>query len=155
DSSSPDWKGTNRPLAPGDYPDPLIPFADPDTGKDLVGATLDAAPFRADPGKNEVVWADILVPPDAAPGDYTGVFTVKRDQGSACVSVTLHVWKFALPLKPSLKSSFLVWSSNDRATYAELLRNRVAPSGVGRADERGLIDTLGLAETGLGLFSGA
>src|SRR5262249_16270727 len=59
------------------------------------------------------------------------------------------------PLKPSLRSSFLVWSSNDRATYAELLRNRLAPAAVGRGDERGLIDGLGLAETGLGFFSGA
>jgi Glycoside hydrolase 123 N-terminal domain/Glycoside hydrolase 123, catalytic domain len=155
DSSSPDWKGTNRPLGPGDYPDGLIPFADPETGADLVGATLDAVPFRAEAGKNEVVWADIFVPPDAPAGDYAGVFTVDSDQGGACVSVALHVWKFALPLKPSMRSSFLVWSSNDRATYAELLRNRLAPAAVGRADERSLIDSLGLATTGLGFFSGA
>jgi hypothetical protein len=155
DSSSPDWKGTNRPLGPGDYPDGLVPFVDPDTGADLAGAQIDAAPFRADAGQNEVVWADVFVPRDAAPGDYSGLFTVTSDQGGACVSVVLHVRKFALPLKPSLRSSFLVWSSNNQATYAELLRNRIAPSGVARADERGLIDTLGLAETGLGLFSGA
>ncbi len=44
-SSSPNWGGTNKPLGPGWYPDALIPFTDPETGKPLSGATLTAVPF--------------------------------------------------------------------------------------------------------------
>src|SRR6185503_3317918 len=33
--SSPNWGGANQPLGAGWYPDALIPFADPSTGKPL------------------------------------------------------------------------------------------------------------------------
>ena len=39
-SSSPNWKGPNQPMAPGWYPDALIPFTDPESGKPLSGAAL-------------------------------------------------------------------------------------------------------------------
>jgi hypothetical protein len=45
-SSSPDWRGSNRPLGSGWYPDALIPFRDPSTGLPPVGATLSAVPFN-------------------------------------------------------------------------------------------------------------
>src|SRR5581483_1919535 len=38
-SGSPDWKKSNRPLGPGRYPDALIPFVDPATGRAPTGAT--------------------------------------------------------------------------------------------------------------------
>jgi len=65
-SSSPNWGGTNKPLAIGWYPDALIPFTDPETGKSLSGATLTAEPFDVKPGNNQPIWVDLLVP-QAAP----------------------------------------------------------------------------------------
>jgi len=43
-------------MAPGWYPDALIPFTDPDTGKPLSGASLTAVPFEVNAGKNQPVW---------------------------------------------------------------------------------------------------
>ena len=34
----PNWGGSNKPMGPGWYPDALIPFTDPYTGKPLFGA---------------------------------------------------------------------------------------------------------------------
>jgi hypothetical protein len=153
--ASPDWGGSNRPKGIGDYADPLIPFVDPDTGADLSGATLDAVPFSLAASQNQPIWVDVLVPRDAKPGPYGGTVLIKTDQGSACIDVKVNVRKFALPNVPSLKSSFLVWSAGSKATYAELLRNRIMPSAVGAGDERGLIDGFGLGAANLGFFSGA
>ena len=45
-SASPNWKGSNQPMGPGWYPDALIPFTDPDTGKPLSGASSDCGSVR-------------------------------------------------------------------------------------------------------------
>ena len=45
-SASPNWKGSNQPMGPGWYPDALIPFTDPDTGKPLSGAQSDSGSVR-------------------------------------------------------------------------------------------------------------
>jgi hypothetical protein len=46
-SASPNWKGSNQPMGPGWYPDALIPFNDPETGKPLSGASLTAVPCQS------------------------------------------------------------------------------------------------------------
>ena len=107
DEASPNWGGSNQPLGPGWYADGLIPFKDPVTGAELSGATLDAVPFEVSANKNQPIWVDVLVPRSAQAGLYTGTFTVTSNQGSADGQISLYVWDFALPLKPSLRSSFL------------------------------------------------
>jgi hypothetical protein len=155
-SSSPDWGGSNRPHGGGWYADGLIPFIDPMTGAPpSAGAALVAAPFNVSAGQNQPIWVDVDVPRTAAPGTYTGSFTVSAREGMASGQITVHVWSFALPQKPSLKSSFLLWSEKTVPAYQELLRNRVMPDSVGASNERALIDGYGLNASATGFWSGA
>ena len=100
-SSSPDWGGSNRPLAPGWYADGLIPFVNPATGAALSGATLQAVPYNLAAGANQPFWVDVFVPRSAAAGYYTGIFTVSSGQGAVSGQISLHVWNFTLPLQPT------------------------------------------------------
>jgi hypothetical protein len=149
-SGSPNWHGSNQPLGPGVYPDGLVPFLDPPPS----GAAIVAVPFALAAGKDQPLWVDIAVPRDATPGIYYGVFDVTSDQGDAKVAVVLHVRKFALPLKPALRSSFLA----DNPTLAiaqELLADRLNIASVDPAQERNLIDNDGYTIRGAGFWSGA
>lgn len=152
--SSPDWGGRNRPLPPGWYPDALIPFVDPVTGQDLVGARFDAVPFDLPLNQNQPLWVDISVPRSAAAGDYQGRFTITSDQGNATVDLLLTVWAFALPLQPYLKSSFGTDESY-RLKGEELLRHRLMPRKLELADERAFLDAKGLNCLNAGFWSGA
>jgi hypothetical protein len=151
-SGSPNWGGSNQPLGPGTYPEGLVPFVDPVTGADLTGA-IDAVPFALPAGQDQPIWVDIAVPRDAKPGQYYGVFDVTSDQGDAKVAVVLHVRKFALPLKPALKSSFL--SEHPSLQLAEeLLANRLEVANFDVSSERTMIDQ-GDGIRGAGFWSGA
>ncbi len=77
--------------AAGDWPDPLPP--------------LDG-PFDAGPGENRALWLTVFVPPSAQPGDYRGEVRLAAQDWSMAVPLELHVWDFALPDRPSLRSSF-------------------------------------------------
>jgi hypothetical protein len=119
---SPTWGGTKvKPLGKGWYPDGLIPFVDPQTGVDLVGAELDAIPFKLKKGFNQTIWVDIFVSRDTPSGDYQGIYTVNSNLGKVSGKILLTVWNFELPEKPSLKSAFLSWEQNDKNTLIELL----------------------------------
>ncbi len=152
---SPDKGGANRPSGAGWYPDALIPFADPKTGQSLSGAALTAAPFDVESGKNQPIWVDVFVPRDAAAGMYEGTYTVTCDEGIFTGRVTLEVWNFTLPLRPSLKSSFLLWKATDTSSIEELLRNKLSPAKTPPSQQRGLIDRFGLSSADLGFWSGA
>lgn len=154
-SSSPNWKGSNQPLGPGWYADALIPFTDPDTGRPLSGAKLTAVPFDVKPGNNQPVWVDILVPRNAAPGQYTGTYTVTSQEGSFTGAIHLRVWNFALPLAPTLKSAFLFFQEGSLAAQRELLRNKVSPLSTNPRDQALLMKNYGLSATQTGMFSGA
>ncbi len=104
--SSPNWGGSNRPLAKGWYPDGLIPFTDPQTGNPLSGAQLTAVPFSLNASKNQPIWVDVLVPRDATPGAYSGTFSVTSNQGNVSGQISLTVWNFTLPMKPALGVQF-------------------------------------------------
>ncbi len=153
--ASPNWGGSNQPIGAGWYPDALIPFTNPETGQALSGASLVAVPFSLAAGNNDPIWVDVAVPRDAVAGTYTGSFTVTSSQGNATVNLSLTVWDFALPVKPALKSTFLVWTAGSKATYKELMRHRLMPGSVSTGDERELIDTMGLSCVNLGFWSGA
>jgi hypothetical protein len=97
--SSPDLGGPNRPQGVGWYADGLIPFVN--HGK----AVRAAVPFNVPAGENQPVWVDFYVPADAVPGTYSGCVSVTSNHGESQVSVKLNVWRFRLPVQPSLHSS--------------------------------------------------
>lgn len=158
DVASPDWHGLNRSQGAGWYPDALIPFRNPKTGKPPAGE-YQAAPFRLGPSEILTVWVDVFVPRGTAPGDYHALLTLASDQGNIDVPWTLTVWGFDLPLKPSLRSSFAYWNPVGREAIEELLRHRLMPLRIpapGTAStERELKTSLGLGMTDTGFWSGA
>jgi hypothetical protein len=153
-SSSPNWGGTNKPLGTGWYPDGLIPFTDPETGKALSGATLRAVPFDVKTGNNQPIWVDLLVPHAATEGQYSGTYTVTSDQGSFTGAISLTVWNFTLPTTPSLKTAFLFSHAGTLEAQQELLRNKISPSAT-PATQMPLMKGRGLNATDTGPFSGA
>jgi len=156
DRGSNDWGGTNQPLGPGWYPEPLIPFVDPQTGDDLVGAELDAVPFNLAEGENQPIWVDVFVPRNAQAGKYIGTFTVISQQGNVDIYLTLNVWDFELPLAPSFTAVTQLWNADRRKeSFSELLKHRFNPYSVGPDLERELIDEYGLKAQNTGFWSGA
>lgn len=135
-------------LPPGLYADPLVPFINPETGAPIEprsqsretpggpvvtrGYEMYATPFQVWDGMNQPLWIDIHVPKDAAPGDYTGTFTVTLYEGPEGeipkndgvmfpgsetpsdstmqtryeIDVALTVWDFALPDGPTYRNNF-------------------------------------------------
>ena len=88
--------------APGPWPDPLIPDVD-----SYLGQQRNAFPLDVPAGKSRVVWVDLLVPPDATPGDYRGELQIDVAGNKAgAVPIKLHVGDFALPSTATLRSSF-------------------------------------------------
>jgi Domain of unknown function (DUF4091) len=151
--------GRPRSLGPGIYPDGLIPFLDPQTGKPPLPSRLRAQPISLAAKTAQPYWIDVHVPANAAPGNYTATFTVRAAQGSVSVVVPLHVWHFAMPVQPSLDSSFSVWEQrglddDSIATDSELLSERVQMSPVAPSYETRL-QPLGLKMVALGIWSGA
>jgi uncharacterized protein (TIGR03382 family) len=86
----------------GPWPDALVPDVD-----EVVGQKRNAFPFSVPANESRAIWVEVLVPPDAKPGDYAGQVQVTWDGGAATVPVTLTVWPFRLPSTSSLKSIFL------------------------------------------------
>ncbi len=97
DSFKPDW-----------YPDPLIPFLHPMTGKKLEGARITAVPFDLPANETHGFWADLYIPASASPGDYRGVYRLTADGGRTAIEIpiSLTVWNFALPQTPTLVTEF-------------------------------------------------
>jgi hypothetical protein len=97
-----------RSTAPtGWYPDALIPFVDPVTRQDIVGAKYDATPYTIEANVNQGYWIDVYVPKDANPGEYRGTVTVTTaGRQLATVPLTLTVRSWALPDTIALQSCF-------------------------------------------------
>src|SRR3569623_3416213 len=57
--SSQNWGGSNQPLGAGWYPDALITFKDPSTGKPIQGAQIEAVPFTQAAAQTQPLWVDI------------------------------------------------------------------------------------------------
>jgi hypothetical protein len=96
DGFKPDW-----------YPDPLIPFRHPVTGKKLEGARIAAVPFDLPARETHGFWVDIYIPADATPGEYRGTYRVTATAGSIReIPVSLTAWNFALPATPTLVTEF-------------------------------------------------
>jgi len=110
-------------LPPGLYPDPLVPFVNPQTGEPIEpltrtrkrwgepatksGHDMYAVPFEVFKGQNQAIWGDVHVPKDAIAGTYSGHLRVHARGGiSEQMAVTLTVWDFALPNGPTHKNHF-------------------------------------------------
>src|SRR6266478_6981184 len=125
--------GSNPPLGAGTYPEPLIPFVDPETGAALCGngASLQACNASVAANQNQPFWIDLTIPRGASsypPGPYTGTIRVSSDQGSIGLSVMLTLWNFELPLKPSELTMFTTWVNTGNPTDAQqksLARNKI------------------------------
>jgi hypothetical protein len=113
----------------GWWPDPLPPYD---------------GPFTAAAGENHPLWITVHVPKDAAPRLYKGEVTVSAGAWSCRVPVELRVWGFALPDKPSVRSSFGLPTGDIKAYhnletreelekvvdlyYADMREHRLAPT---------------------------
>ena len=150
--------GNNPPQGSGSYPEPLIPFNDPETGAALCGsgASLKACNASVSAGQDQPYWIDISVPHGATnvpPGVYSGTVTVTADQGSVSVPVSVTVWNFELPVQPSELSLWTLWppaSGNSTATLARaLMRNKIMAWYDVAANASGDISNFGLNRSGL------
>ncbi len=99
------WGGNGSPYPPGWWPDALIPFT-------ALGGRFPAAPFSVPAGTNQPIWVEVYVPAGTPAGLYTGTLTVTADgYAAATVPVSLTVWGFTLPARPSLRSNFQSYNS--------------------------------------------
>ena len=117
-----------RPLPPGWYADGLIPFRLRDGSPNRT-----RVPFTVAGGENQPIWVDLFVPRGAdqsPPGVYAGMVTVTSDQGRGTVPVSLTVWAFELPSRPSLKSCFGINSRrmDDFAQQDLLISHKLMPA---------------------------
>ena len=97
------FKPSLRSKAPtGWYPDALIPLAGGDPGAKYPGV-----PVSVEPGANQGFWADVHIPRDTAPGEYSGTINVTADGVRlGAVPVKLRVLPFTLPDKIAMRSNF-------------------------------------------------
>jgi Domain of unknown function (DUF4091) len=152
--------GSNPPEGSGTYPEPLIPFNDPETGALLCGtsASLKACNASVSAGQNQPYWIDVSVPHGATntpPGTYSGTITVTADQGSVTVPVSVTVWNFELPVQPTELSIWSLWppaAGNTVTTLARaLMRNKVMGYD-SAANAAADMTNFGLNRSGLNLY---
>ena len=154
-SKSGGWFAANRPLGRGWYPEPLIPFTDPQTGMELAGAKLDAIPFDLAENTNQPIWVDLFVPRQTKAGQYKGTYLVTSRQGKTKVNLTLNVWNFEIPRKPSLTAIGIMRNADAMSDYTEVLKHKFNPYHIrSKAEERELIDRFGLKTLNLGYWTG-
>lgn len=154
--------GSNPPLGSGTYPEPLIPFNDPETDAPLCGsaAVLKACNATVTAGQNQPYWIDIFVRRGVAaspPGAYTGTISLTSDQGNASIPFTLTVWNFELPMQPSELSLWTLWSpapGNTLTTLEQALtRNKVMGWYDAASNAASDITSFGLNRSGLDSYS--
>jgi hypothetical protein len=110
----------NASFKPDWYPDPLLPFADPLTGRALAGARLQAVPFDLPAEQTHGFWVDLHVPEGTPAGEYHGTYRVtSASEGPVEVPVTLTVWGFDLPRVSTFQTAFGSPAQQLRGYYAE------------------------------------
>jgi Domain of unknown function (DUF4091) len=148
-------KDPNLPLRALTFPDALIPFVDPLTGKPPKPAPYVAQPIDLPGGTDAAYWVDVAVPPGAPSGIYRGSYTVSSQQGSVTGNVRLNVRAFTVPLMPTLLTNMNSSTRNPPGETQLLLGNKLMPNSVPPADEAKLIANDGLDTENLGFWSGA
>ncbi len=102
---------------PGLIADPLVPFVNPYTGarvpeprwrdKGMEGARFGAVGFDLWQDRHQPLWVDVQIPKDAAPGVYSGTFSVRaQNTERATIPVRVTVWDFTLPDGPTHENHF-------------------------------------------------
>lgn len=137
----------NRALGAGWYADALIPFEAPGTSE------IPSHPFNVAGRQNQPVWVDVYVPADAPAGLYGSRFTVTSAEGTSSGTLTLQVWDFALPDRPSLKSSFLIWEEKTPEMRDLLLEHGLMPRNTPIAEQATRISQDGLNATDLSFWA--
>lgn len=99
-----------------EYPDPLPPLR---------------TPLPLKPGQNQPLWLSVEVPREAQPGRYRGQLELEFAHGERyVVPMELRVWRFEIPLTPSMRTAFGLWGdgierhhavSSGSRTYQQLL----------------------------------
>jgi hypothetical protein len=151
----PESKHPNLPLHETTFPDALIPFIDPDTGKPPKPARYRAEPIDLPAGTNAAYWIDVFVPEGAPPGNYAGTYVLSSAEGRATGPIQLTVVDFTVPRSPTLRSNFSSDTRDPPGEAQELLRNKLVPDEVSLGAEKRLIDRFGLHTEDLGFSSGA
>src|SRR4051794_1641474 len=142
--------------APGLYPDALVPFHDPVTGKAPANAAVKAQPVTVEPGHNQPFWVDVPVARDLPPGAYEGRWWAKGAQGRlAGGAVRLRVYRATLPAVPGLRSSVNQLTDHSLAADEALIDNKVMPLWIDPAGAEKLAGKGPLNAAGLGFWSGA
>lgn len=85
----------------GAWPDALVPAVDL-----IWDEPRSAFPVTVPPFELRALWIDVLVPDDAPAGDYAGSVHVTSSEGDFDVPVELHVFDFALPSTPTMRTLF-------------------------------------------------
>jgi hypothetical protein len=92
---------------PGMYPDALIPFIDPYTGKEIVNAKYLARNQDVGVRKSQGYWVDVRVDSNVKAGEYHNeISVVAGGQVIKRIPVTVHVWDFELPKYPAWTAWF-------------------------------------------------
>lgn len=147
---------SNSSLGKGWYPDGLIPVINHSTEEEPNDKNSEEIFFNLESETNQPIWVDIFVPRDAQADRYQGKFTITTNRGKVEGEIILKVWDFELPLKPSLKSSFLLWEHQDKKDLIELLKHKIMPAAtIEPADEKELTEKWGLSSVRLPFWSGA
>ena len=110
--------------ATGRFPDALVPDVD-----EIAGERRNAFPFDIRGAESRAIWAEVFVPPGAAPGSIA-VRSASSSRAERHRRVELTVWDFDLPSTATLRSAFsLAWgalpsghgiSASDVAAFASL-----------------------------------
>jgi glycosyl hydrolase family 123 len=104
-------------LAPGLWPDPLVPFHNPYTGEPVRGPKWGKSGFTGErfrgkefdlwQDQQRPLWVDVRVPKDAVPGVYTGTFKVwAKNADPVELPVQVEVWNFTLADGPTHENHF-------------------------------------------------
>lgn len=150
--------GSNPPLGSGIYPEPLIPFTDPETNAPLceTNAVLKACNANVAAQNNQPYWIDVSIPESeksVPSGSYTGEITITSDQGKAAIPVALTVWDFELPKQPSELSLWTLWPPAAGNTLTSLnqslMRNKVMGWYVEGANAESYVASFGLNRSAL------
>jgi hypothetical protein len=102
---------------PGLIADPLVPFVNPYTneevreprwrGEQREGARFGATGFDLWQDRHQPLWVDVEIPNAAAPGVYSGTFSVRaRNVQPVSIPVRVTVWDFVLPEGPTHENHF-------------------------------------------------
>jgi len=130
-----------RSTAPkGMYPDALIPFVDPYTGKPIEKATYLARNQTVEPWKTQAYWVDINVANSVKAGIYTNVVNViSENKWIAQIPVELTVWDFELPKRHNLKTFF--YGMHDVSSYHNVNKESMAYKVIANRYENYLSDS--------------